>query len=57
MRIFVVSEAKEALRLRRLLELQDSKQFQMAHAEGLDLAAKRLARISHQIEKRFMEWR
>ena len=43
MRIFVVSEAKEALRLRGLLELQDSKQFQMAHAEGLDLAAERLA--------------
>ena len=42
-RILVVGEAKEARRLRGLLDLQHSKQFQMVHAEGLELAAERLS--------------
>jgi diguanylate cyclase (GGDEF)-like protein len=43
MRILVVGEAMEARRLRGLLGLQDSRQFQMVYAEGLDLAAEMLS--------------
>jgi len=42
-RILLVGEAKDARRLRGLLDSEDSSHFEIAHVAGLDLAAERLS--------------
>src|SRR5260370_26520491 len=43
-RILLVSEAREARRLRELLEPNGSKQFYVTHVQGIEPATERLAR-------------
>jgi two-component system cell cycle response regulator len=43
MRILLVGEAKDACRLRKVLDTEDSDQFHIAHVADLDLAAERLS--------------